>query len=87
MKYGAAKIMHDLNHLHTLPSGFRLLEVTSLTLCTTMTPDIRGGCGKYLHEQHKAAERRGLFAIMADDGLDDEHKTCFRDTVLYTGRF
>ena len=40
-----------------------------------------------MEEQHKAAERRGLFAIMADDGLDEEHKTCFRDTVLYTGRF
>ena len=87
MKLAAAKIMKDLSKLHALPSGFRLLEATSLTLSTTMAPDLRGGCGKYLSDQHKAAERRGLFAIMADDAEDEEHVTCFRDAMLFSGLY
>ena len=35
----------NLAKMHSMPSGYRLLEVTSLTLITTFIPDIRGGCG------------------------------------------
>lgn len=49
-----------------------------------MCPDLRGGCGKYLLGQHKAAERRGLFPIMPEQNKDDEHVTCFRDAIMFS---
>lgn len=60
--------------------------MSSLTLSSTICPDLRGGCGKYLHEMHKTAERRGLFSIMNDDKDNkNEHVTCFRDAVMFSG--
>lgn len=38
----------NLANLNSTPSGYSLVEVTSLTLITTYVPDIRGGCGEYL---------------------------------------
>ena len=58
--------------------------MSSLTLSSTMCPDLRGGCGKYLFDPLKAAERRGLFAIM-DDEDKEEHVTCFREAIMFSG--
>ena len=74
----------NLAKMHSMPSGYRLLEVTSLTLITTFIPDIRGGCGEYLSSLHKKSERRGL-AVIKSKHLDPEKasNTCFKDAVLY----
>ena len=60
----------NLANLHSTPSGYRLLEVTSLTLMSTFIPDIRGGCGQYLNEMHKTSERRGLIAIKSSGDIE-----------------
>lgn len=75
---------NPIEELHIF-TGFRLLEVCSLTLSSTVCPDLRGGCGSYLTDLHNAAERRGLFAIMAKEDEEGEHTTCFRDAVLFSG--
>ena len=71
----------NLTNLHSTPSGYSLLEVTSLTLITTFVPDIRGGCGEYLSSLHKKSERRGLFPIKSKEDLGQDQ--CFKDAVLF----
>ena len=76
----------NLANLHSTPSGYRLLEVTSLTLMSTFIPDIRGGCGQYLNEMHKTSERRGLIAIKSSDDIDGDsegNNMCLKDAILF----
>ena len=71
----------NLANLNSTPSGYSLVEVTSLTLITTYVPDIRGGCGEYLSSIHKKSERRGLFPIKSKE--DFGQNQCFKDAVLF----
>ena len=74
----------NLASLHGMPSGYKVLEVTSLTLITTFIPDIRGGCGEYLSTLHKKSERRGLVVIKSKHhDPEKSNNTCFKDAVLY----
>jgi hypothetical protein len=73
-------------NLHATPSGYKLLEVTSITLITAYIPDIRGGCGKFLNTKHKSGVTRGLFPIINEDS-EEENQMCFKDAILFGGMF
>ena len=72
-------------NLHATPSGYRLLEINSLTLMTTFVPDLRGGCGEYLNQMHKSSERRGLLAIKSSYYTEEfeDNQMCLKDAVLF----
>ena len=59
--------------------GWRVSEISSLTLVSTPAPSLVGGCGDVILNNKTTAQKRGLFEINSADG-----KTCLMDAILFS---
>ena len=76
-------VSNTIASLHSFPSGFKIEEITTLTLVTCPLPDFRGGCGEALRAAHELRERRGLKMIDEEVIAGEQGKMCLRDSILY----
>lgn len=72
------RLQRNLTILEGTPSGFRVSEISSLTISTSPAPSFRGGCGEILDTSTTAIMRRGLFKISGDG------EGCLIDSILFS---
>ena len=67
----------NMTKLELVPSGYRIREISSITLVTTPAPPILGACSDTLSWSKTKIERRGLAEIRGKDSR------CLQESILY----
>ena len=68
----------NMSKLELVPSGYRIREISSITLVTTPAPPILGACADTLIWSKSKIERRGLAEIKGKDNR------CLQQSILYS---